>query len=205
MPRRAAFALGLPVVVCLARAATGCSTSSNLAGNSDAGEDVSATDSGVASGLCFAGCLCSPVDACPSGCYVSQGVQPDGSLSEACENEIMPCVPGGGAWSFGETTSCPGLHHGSRIALPDYPVTYLDGGPDGAFCCDLEHEYAALDAAADTGADDATDGGPLDAGACVPSGCTASCAADMSTRNISHVVNGCLVWQCCVPDDAGTE
>jgi hypothetical protein len=59
--------------------------------------------------------------------------------------------------------NCPGLNPpGSQIALPDYPVTYLDGGPDGAFCC--ERENAAVDAAAGTGASDAgTDGGPSDA------------------------------------------
>ncbi len=93
---------------------------------------------------------------------MSQTAQPDGSASEPfCSNGIAECVPDGGAWSFGQTNSCPGLNPpGSQIALPDYPVTYLDGGPDGAFCCALDHEYAAVDAAANTGAD----GGPADAG-----------------------------------------
>lgn len=45
---------------------------------------------------------------------------------------------------------------------------------------------------------------PEDAGtdACAPSGCTGSCA-NLSAHNVSTTVDGCLVWRCCVPDDAG--
>jgi hypothetical protein len=38
---------------------------------------------------------------------------------------------------------------------------------------------------------------------CAPSGCTGSCLA--GRHNVSTVVNGCTIWQCCVPDDAGPE
>jgi hypothetical protein len=116
------------------------------------------SDDGGTTVPCNGGCLCNAANACPTGCYVSQTAQADGSSSEPfCGNGIAEC---GGAWSFGDTKSCPGLNPpGSRTALPDYPVSYLDGGPDGAFCCDLEHEYALIgDAAADTGGPDAADG-----------------------------------------------
>jgi hypothetical protein len=50
---------------------------------------------------------------------------------------------------------------------------------------------------------------PSDAGSlhdapdtCAPSGCTGSCLS-LNTHNVSTVVDGCLVWHCCVPDDAG--
>ena len=81
-----------------------------------------------------------------------------------CGNGIAPCDVGS-AWSFGETNSysCPGMPFPGSPSAPNYPVTYLDGGPDGAFCCDLGHEYAAVDAAADAGADASTDGGLADA------------------------------------------
>jgi hypothetical protein len=49
-----------------------------------------------------------------------------------------------------------------------------------------------------------TPGTPLCTGhaeACAPSGCDTSCPAD--THDVSSVVDGCTVWQCCVPDDAG--
>jgi hypothetical protein len=39
--------------------------------------------------------------------------------------------------------------------------------------------------------------------ACVPSGCTGSCLS--GRHNVSTMVDGCLVWQCCVPDDAGAD
>lgn len=39
------------------------------------------------------------------------------------------------------------------------------------------------------------------ADACAPSGCTGSCLA--GRHNVSTMVGSCLVWQCCVPDDAG--
>jgi hypothetical protein len=53
---------------------------------------------------------------------------------------------------------------------------------------------SAADAATDTRAD---------ADACVPSGCTGSCVG--GAHNVSHLVDGCLVWQCCVLDDAGSD
>jgi hypothetical protein len=48
------------------------------------------------------------------------------------------------------------------------------------------------------------DAGDADADTCPPSGCTGSCLS-LSAHNVSTVVDGCVVWQCCVPDDAGAD
>ena len=39
---------------------------------------------------------------------------------------------------------------------------------------------------------------------CAPSACTGTCA-NLSAHNVSMMVNGCLVWQCCVLDDDAGE
>jgi hypothetical protein len=153
MARRVAFALGLVSAVwLLLRSATGCSSAA-----SDQVGDAGAGDGGFVPLECNAGCLCFAVDECPAGCYPSQITQPDGAASETfCSNGIVTCVPGGGAWSAGAPTSgCPG-------GTATYPVTYVDGGPGGSFCCASEPgdedagTDAAGDAAGDTGIDPAS-------------------------------------------------
>jgi hypothetical protein len=68
-----------------------------------------------------------------------------------------------------------------------------DRNPGGSYCC-LQKASVA---------DAATESGSADAEACAASGCTGSCLS--GRHNISSMVDGCLVWQCCVPDDAGAE
>ena len=69
---------------------------------------------------------------------------------------------------------------------------------------DAAPDTGADAAAADTGTDSATDGGSADADACAPSGgCTAACVA--GRHNVTMMVDGCLVTECCVPDDAGGD
>jgi hypothetical protein len=60
------------------------------------------------------------------------------------------------------------------------------------FCC--------LNDVPDAGADAGTDAA-IDADACAASGCTGSCIP--GTHNVFSVVDGCVVWQCCVQDDVG--
>ena len=88
-------------------------------------------------------------ETCPAGHYPSVVETLDGSASAPfCSNAIVSCAAGG--WSLGLPTVCPGLYPpGSRTPLPDYPVTYVDGG----FCCDLAYEYAEIAAAEEAGAD----------------------------------------------------
>jgi hypothetical protein len=113
--------------------------SNNPASTADAGKDamgVNANDGGVEPVGCNAGCLCSPVDACPTGCYPSHTEQPDGAPEAPfCSNGIVQCVPGGLAWSVG----APANNCGN--GLP----TYLDSGPapSGAFCCDYQNSVPA--------------------------------------------------------------
>jgi hypothetical protein len=61
---------------------------------------------------------------------------------------------------------------------------------------------ARSDATPDSSAPDAAaDGGPTDADACAPGGgCTAACVA--GRHNVTVMVDGCLVTECCVLDDA---
>jgi hypothetical protein len=85
------------------------------------GQGALENDSGVP---CAGGCLCFAAASCPSGCFLSRGLQPDGSLSETfCSNTAVMC--GGGAWSVGPFVDNCG---------PEVP-TYVDAGPDGALCC----------------------------------------------------------------------
>jgi hypothetical protein len=128
-------------------------TTDTLPANPDANENVTITDSDAltGAGTCNGGCLCFAVDACPRGCYVSQTetLQPDGvAPGPFCSNGIEDCGHGPGTgWSLGEGASCH-----SPFAIPNYAVTYIDGGPDGAFCCDIaaaEEAAAAADAAAE--------------------------------------------------------
>jgi hypothetical protein len=121
-------ALGRAVVTLLV-AAIGCTDSS---GDGEPGAPN-----------CNAGCLCYAVDACPSGCYVSQTEQANGSASASfCSNGIVQCVPSGVAWSVGTPAN----------NCPTGPTTYLTGGPapKGSFCCDYQ---SSEDGGADTGSD----------------------------------------------------
>jgi hypothetical protein len=75
----------------------------------------------------------------------------------------------------------------------------------GPLCCGgMCHVGGACLSVADAGAETSTDAG-ADAAtdACAPSGCTASCVA--GAHNVSTMVDGCMVWQCCVADDAGGQ
>ncbi len=61
------------------------------------------------------------------------------------------------------------------------------------------------DAATETSTNAAADATEEDAtvDACTSSVCTASCVP--GAHNVSRIVDGCEVWQCCVPDDAGSS
>jgi hypothetical protein len=132
---------------------------------------VASGDDATSSGLT----LCCNAD--PDPCCTCAGEITDADPASACGQELA-CQAVGGTWE---------------------PFVIRKGAPDGGEV--LPHcEFEASEA----------DGGPVDAApvdaadACAPSGCTGSCL-DLSTHNVSTVVNGCTVWQCCVPDDAGPE
>jgi hypothetical protein len=164
MARPLSFAVGLAIAVFLARAAIGCSSSSNSADGPDASGNATSIDTGTISdggdrdasvppNICAGGCLCFAVDACPQGCYIEQAFEPDGSAMPLfCGNGIATCGHQDSAWSFGDLMD----NCGSGT-----PV-YVDGGPDGSFCCETEVEDAAPEGG-DAGVDASQDAGPADA------------------------------------------
>jgi hypothetical protein len=92
----------------------------------------------------------------------------------------LACIGAGGQCAF-RSLPCAGV------------VGPQDCGNDAAVCC------IATDAGSSTteaGVDAATE-------ACAPSGCNTACPA--GTHDVSSMVNGCLVTECCVPDDAGAD
>jgi len=131
-------------------------------------------------------------DACPrGGCALScAGNGPtttvttivDGCVVEHCCVPIDAgsalCEAAGGQCVFGDCSN-PGPQNCGSL---------------GTFCC--LNSVPAGDAGADAASDAGTD-------ACAPTGCTGSCLT--GRHNVSHLVDGCLVWECCVPDDAGAE
>jgi hypothetical protein len=82
----------------------------------------------------------------------------------------------------------------------------VNGACEYATVDDCHAAPPAEDAAEDTGTDGAPDGAVADAmaDACAASGCVGACLGP-TTHNVSTMVDGCLVWECCVPDDAGTD
>ncbi len=86
----------------------------------------------------------------------------------------------------GDTTNC------------NCPASFNPCCRDGICHADLECQNLppATEVDADTGADASAD-------ACAPSGCTGSCLG--GRHNVSTMVDGCLLWQCCVPDEAGAD
>ena len=69
---------------------------------------------------------------------------------------------------------------------------------------DAAADTGAHSAVVEAGADAAMDGGGPDADACAPSGgCTADCVA--GRHNVTIMVDGCLITECCVLDDAGAD
>jgi hypothetical protein len=225
MQRRSAFTLSLVAAAAiLVRTVAACSTNGS-AGSPDAGEDASAADTSETSDagdggggppLCNAGCLCFAEDACPPGCYIEQSFEPDGAAMPLyCGNGIAICGREVAAWSFGSPMNNCG------VGTP----TYIDGGPDGAFCCAMEPVAATDggDAAADAG--DAGSctiytgncTGALDASACPSTHAAAvtQCQADaglLATPSAfakcggldAVVYGGDTHWGLCLYDDAGT-
>ncbi len=92
----------------------------------------------------------------------------------------VACIGAGGQCAF-RSLQCAGV------------VGPQDCGNDAAICC------MATDAGSNTG----EAGVDAVAEACAPSGCTGTCLS--GRHNVSSMVDGCPVWQCCVPDAAGAD
>jgi hypothetical protein len=162
------------------------------------------------------GCLvwqcCVPDDAGANerlrgGCY---GRAMTSSMGTALALAVAACV-------ISAALACSNTPSGPTSVSTQYPATdppfvYVPPEPD-ASDADLDAPSKApveadvmgdarSDAAPDSSAPDAAaDGGPTDADACAPGGgCTAACVA--GRHNVTVMVDGCLVTECCVLDDA---
>jgi hypothetical protein len=159
----------------------------------------------VSSLTCALGAACSSTELCMGGIV-------------GCESNCQ-CL--NGTWS----APCPtGLPPTGSACTPEgaecgYPTSTNACGADNCYCqggawrCGPSCIIGDASTSADTGADaavveaatdGATDGGPSDADACAPSGgCTAACVA--GRHNVTMMVDGCVVTECCVPDDASAD
>jgi hypothetical protein len=105
------------------------------------------------------------------------------------------CCARAARW-YDKNSSAAAPDHGGADASTDAPPA-LDEGVDGGLDAG---ENAALDASGE----DATADTGADADTCPPSGCTGACLSS-NTHNVATLFDGCLVWECCVPDDAGPD
>jgi hypothetical protein len=209
-------------VAALLMAAAGCSTTSVAPDHSGAEASVHAppgNDGAVEGGLdagqavpicmtstdCMSGQICCATEAMTVGCQA--GPCP---YLPALGRSVQLCGSAADCFVAGDTCD------DTRLPIKVCSAPIDDGGPSDAGQTDVasdggldaRDDDAAADTGADVGADvandSATDSGPADADACAPSGgCTAACVA--GRHNVSIMVDGCLVTECCVLDDAGTD
>jgi hypothetical protein len=193
MARHLTFALGLTVAVSLARAATGCSSSSNLPGNPDASEDDGAC--AAAGGSCITGgALRCPIVG-PQSCGArSVCCLINANVGDAGEDASGDAGPINGRIG-GECTEAGGqCLIGSTICAVPGPQSCGGITPAGLYCC--------LSNAAECGQPDATtyvcpepaDGGPsCQGGAQPPSGIPNFEALQQATDQDASYPAGCKV------------
>ena len=152
MARRIALSVGLVVIAVAASPATGCTASNKASGPADC---VAAGGQCVIPNLNCASvgpqdCNPAPHNAGGAVCCLAQGYSCE--LGGACSN-AEPCM--GGVVGCGSNCQC-------LDGVWQTPSIYIDGGPDGSFCCETGPEDAAVEGG-DGGADASQDGGPADA------------------------------------------
>ncbi len=145
-------------------------------------DDSGAADAFVAQCTNAAACMVGEV--C---CVIAPG-------TTKCEAGPCPSVPANSSWGGGPFQLCATA--AECLAAGDTCGYYSvnPGNLPGIFSCNPP-DGGTTDAATDTGIPEAD--------ACAPSGCTGSCLS--GRHNVSTMVDGCLVWECCVPDDAGAD
>jgi hypothetical protein len=122
--------------------------------------------------------ICMGIAGCTSNCQCL-----DGTWQAPCPTE----VPQSGSACTAAGATCGYVTQ--AIACGGSVDCYCQGG---AWSCSPTCVTPTEDASTDVGAS---------ADACPSSGCTGSCLN--GAQNVSHLVDGCLVWQCCVPDGSG--
>lgn len=163
------------------------------------------------------GAFCCLSGLCPAAPVQATNYDQTCTVDSDCVSvaEGNPCMPCGFGCPSGATINVGALtKYRSDIANTPAVLSAADGGclstcgtasgrsDYGPFCCAGMCHVGGPCLPADAGAEASIDAGPdAAADACAPSGCTASCVA--GAHNISTMVGGCIVWQCCVLDDAG--
>jgi hypothetical protein len=183
-------------------AAAGCSTASTAPdnGGADASTDAPpALDGGVDGGL-DAGenaSMCYQSADCASG-QICCGTE---AMTTACQPGPCPYLPalGRSIQLCGSAADCPVAPHTCGQLDP-----CLTGLPIRVCNPELCGPFLESDAALDASGGDATADTGADADTCPPSGCTGACLSS-NTHNVATLFDGCLVWECCVPDDAGPD
>jgi hypothetical protein len=174
----------------LAATACGGSTTAKAGIDADAASDDATAETGNT-------CCNASGDPC---CSLTCTEGPPPASYDACELGQQQCEAIHGTftlWSPDWFTCEPPQHRPSPSEAGVDDVGTPDAGLVDAT------EYAALDAAAESADADLVDAG-ADADSCPPSGgCTAACVA--GRHNVTVMVDGCPVTECCVPDDAGTD
>ena len=203
---RLAVALFLPSAVCL----WGCTTST--LGAADASEDTRRQDGVPNKG---------DASSCPA--FQSQPTCPVAPGAMDCARPSIGC----GLDALPTGLSCSGSAQCSALIYPcrdwqkyigaERTDLYVCSCVGGRWSCDDCWEGAAIcqeapdgasvlptplvDAASDVTTAEHPEGGADSADACAPTGCTATCLD--GRHNVSSIVDGCEVWQCCVLGDAG--
>jgi hypothetical protein len=179
---------------------------------------------------CALGATCSPTDQCPGGiagctsnCQCLNGtwqapcpkdLPQTGSVcapfaaeeslgaecgystsTNACGAENCSCEAG--TWRCGPSCATgPENDSGALCAAAGGQCVFGGCSNPGPQACGSAGMFCCLNGVPDGDAS-------ADADACAPSGCTGSCLS--GRHNVSTMVDGCLVWECCVPDDAGAD
>jgi hypothetical protein len=204
------LAFGLLGAMCLLSAAAGCTSNSTGDGTADG---AAMTPDGESD----ASASCTVIHAA--------------SYDQSCATATDCAMVGEGSFCLRDCQPCPYavINVGATAAYDRDVAAALSGdrstvscgvcapAPFAACClagkCHADSQCPAAvpagDAAADAPADAAADA-PADAAADAPADacappivCSGACVS--GAHNASHLVDGCLVWQCCVPDDAGSE
>jgi hypothetical protein len=199
----------IALVACGMFAAAACSTTSEAPdhGGADARADAPpAFDAGVDGGLDAVedASVCYQAADCPSG-QICCGTE---AMTTACQAGPCPALPAGGDLGGGPAQLCATAAECfvagdicAHLCITGFPINFCF---DPALYVSCYGRDIASDAALDASGDGATADTGADADTCPPSGCTGACLSS-NTHNVATLFNGCLVWECCVPDDAGPD
>jgi hypothetical protein len=154
------------------------------------------------SGKCHRGSPCPFPTAAPT-CALGAAC----SSTDVCTGGIAGCASNcqclGGKWEAPCPTDLPQTGSACTAAGAEcgYTTSTNACGADNCYCKSGAWSCGPSCIIGDASSTSADAGADASADACAPSGCTGSCLS--GRHNVSSMVDGCLVWECCVPDDGG--